>query len=46
MDGRRILGTWTFVSPAALGRTVHRRFTVVGTPPVAKHDDAARFALT
>lgn len=44
--GPRILATWTFVSPAAMGRTAHRRFAVDGTPPIAARDEAARFALT
>jgi hypothetical protein len=41
----RILATWTFVTPAALGSTVHRRFRLAGSAEALTRSPAALFAL-
>jgi hypothetical protein len=41
----RILATWTFVTPAALGSTAQRRFTVARHGSADRLSEAARFAL-
>lgn len=41
----RILATWTFVTPAAIGTTAHRRFKVSPGSFAEPFSEAARFAL-
>ncbi len=42
----RLLATWTFVTPASLGTTVHRRFTLTESRLPDSLSEAARFALS
>ncbi len=41
----RVLATWTFVTPASLGTTVHRRFIVTPARLAQPLSEAAEFAL-